>query len=252
MRSAARRDGLKEYVIGTEVYDRKPPYHPSQDSIVRTEARRLRTKLKEYYEAEGKNNPIFIYFRPGSYVPVFRSKVSAPGQETAAGNSAEDVFIEGPGVSVAVIPFLDSSEQPLSAKYARGVTDELIHEIMQCDGCRVVATSSIREPGYAGPRYPVPGAKTWSADRLRGIGASGGKPGSRYIENGECGWFSTVVATIGCRGRCSEHLHRSGTNASALVNRVRPQQSIVRTAEASAGPVILAVYPCAIEGGGST
>ena len=43
-------DGLKEYVIGTEVYDRKPPYHPSQDSIVRTEARRLRTKLKEYYD----------------------------------------------------------------------------------------------------------------------------------------------------------------------------------------------------------
>jgi len=31
--------------------------------------------------------------------------------------------------------------------------------------------------------------------------------------------------------------------ASALVNRVRPQQSIVRTSEASAGPVMLAVYP---------
>jgi hypothetical protein len=44
-------EGLKEYIIGTEVYDRKPPYHPSQDSIVRTEARRLRTKLKEYYES---------------------------------------------------------------------------------------------------------------------------------------------------------------------------------------------------------
>ena len=76
-------EGLKEYVIGTEVYDRKPPYHPSQDSIVRTEARRLRTKLKEYYESEGKNNPIFIYFRPGSYIPVFRSKVSVSGQEIA-------------------------------------------------------------------------------------------------------------------------------------------------------------------------
>ena len=67
---------LKEYLIGTEVYDRRPPYHPSQDSIVRTEARRLRSKLKEYYESEGKDDPIFIYFRPGSYVPVFRSKVA--------------------------------------------------------------------------------------------------------------------------------------------------------------------------------
>ena len=57
---------LKEYIIGTDVYDRKPPYHPSQDSIVRTEARRLRSKLKEYYESEGKADPIFIYFRTGS------------------------------------------------------------------------------------------------------------------------------------------------------------------------------------------
>src|SRR6201992_769239 len=59
-------DLLKEYVIGTEVYDRKPPYHPSQDSIVRTEARRLRAKLKDYYESEGKHDPVFIYFRPGT------------------------------------------------------------------------------------------------------------------------------------------------------------------------------------------
>ncbi len=40
---SGNEQGLKEYVIGTEVYDRKPPYHPSHDSIVRTEARRLRT-----------------------------------------------------------------------------------------------------------------------------------------------------------------------------------------------------------------
>src|SRR5579859_897332 len=57
---------LKEYLIGTEVYDRKPPYHPSADSIVRSEARRLRGKLKEYYEFEGKNDSVFIYYRPGS------------------------------------------------------------------------------------------------------------------------------------------------------------------------------------------
>ena len=73
---AGNTDVLKEYVIGTEVYDRKPPYHPSQDSIVRTEARRLRAKLKDYYESEGKQNPVFIYFRPGTYVPLFRRNES--------------------------------------------------------------------------------------------------------------------------------------------------------------------------------
>jgi hypothetical protein len=75
---------LKEYVIGTEVYDRKPPYHPSQDSIVLTEARRLRAKLKEYYEGEGKQNPVFIYFRPGTYIPIFRRNESASGSMSSS------------------------------------------------------------------------------------------------------------------------------------------------------------------------
>ena len=73
------QDYLKEYVIGSEVYDRRPPYHPSQDSIVRTEARRLRGKLKEYYETEGKDDPIYVYLRPGNYIPVLQFKEALAG-----------------------------------------------------------------------------------------------------------------------------------------------------------------------------
>jgi len=71
---AGQGETLKEYLIGTEVYDRKPPYHPSSDSIVRSEARRLRNKLRQYYESVGKDDPIFIYYRTGSYVPAFRPR----------------------------------------------------------------------------------------------------------------------------------------------------------------------------------
>src|ERR1700726_4489538 len=69
---AGQAEILKEYLIGTEGYDRKPPYHPSVDSIVRSEARRLRNKLKQYYESVGKDDSVFIYYRPGGYAPVFR------------------------------------------------------------------------------------------------------------------------------------------------------------------------------------
>jgi hypothetical protein len=69
---SGKAETLKEYLIGTEVYDRRPPYHPSADSIVRSEARRLRSKLKQYYESAGKEDPVFIYYRRGNYVPVFR------------------------------------------------------------------------------------------------------------------------------------------------------------------------------------
>jgi TolB-like protein len=236
-------EGLKEYVIGTEVYDRKPPYHPSQDSIVRTEARRLRTKLKEYYESEGKENPIFIYFRPGSYIPVFRSKAFAPGQETAAGSSGDEVFVEGAGVSVAVIPFLDASEQPLSAKYARGVTDELVHELMQCEGCRVVSTSSIAQLVSQVADIPA---------LARKLGVQIVFEGSVRAEGNRIRVTSRIVSADGFQ-LWSQRLDAEADTsniftvqeqfASALVNRVRPQQSIVRTAEASVSPAMWTIYP---------
>jgi hypothetical protein len=80
---AGEADTLKEYLIGTEVYDRTPPYHPSADSIVRGEARRLRNKLKEYYDSVGKDDPVDIYYRPGSYVPAFRPRPSEGGEYTS-------------------------------------------------------------------------------------------------------------------------------------------------------------------------
>jgi hypothetical protein len=89
---AGERETLKEYLIGTEVYDRKPPYHPSVDSIVRSEARRLRSKLKEYYESEGKNDPVFIYYRPGSYVPAFRRRDKQAGSGLASAHALRELF----------------------------------------------------------------------------------------------------------------------------------------------------------------
>jgi adenylate cyclase len=70
---------LKEYAIGVEVFDRKEPYDPRLDSIVRVEAGRLRSKLDEYYATEGAADPVRISLPRGSYVPVFgRSIRSAP------------------------------------------------------------------------------------------------------------------------------------------------------------------------------
>lgn len=79
---AGEADALKEYLIGTEVYQRNSSYHPSEDSIVRSEARRLRSKLKEYYDSIGKQDPLQIYYRPGSYVPGFRPRPSESSEHT--------------------------------------------------------------------------------------------------------------------------------------------------------------------------
>lgn len=65
-------DKLHEYEIATEVFGRsKTTFNPGEDAIVRVEAHRLRKRLKEYYENEGKEHPVQLSIPPGSYVPVF-------------------------------------------------------------------------------------------------------------------------------------------------------------------------------------
>ena len=64
-------DSLKESVLGMEVFDRTSSFDPRTDTIVRVEARRLRSKLKEYYETHGQHDAVLIEFPKGSYVPTF-------------------------------------------------------------------------------------------------------------------------------------------------------------------------------------
>src|SRR5579885_2473858 len=52
---------LKETEIGVLVFDREVGYDPKVDSIVRTEATRLRRKLAEYYAGEGRNSPYRLH-----------------------------------------------------------------------------------------------------------------------------------------------------------------------------------------------
>jgi len=67
-------DRLKEYTFGVEVFDRDQSYDPRLDTIVRVEAARLRSKLKEYYTNEGRSDPILIDLCKGSYIPVFQKR----------------------------------------------------------------------------------------------------------------------------------------------------------------------------------
>ena len=65
---------LKETTIGVAVFGRTPDYDPKADTIVRSQAWRLRSKLRKYYASEGANDPIIIDLPIGHYVPTFRSR----------------------------------------------------------------------------------------------------------------------------------------------------------------------------------
>lgn len=66
---AGRGDRLKGYNIAREAFDRPEEFDPNTDSIVRMEAGRLRDRLREYYEGDGRDNPIRIELPKGTYTP---------------------------------------------------------------------------------------------------------------------------------------------------------------------------------------
>src|SRR5580700_2971432 len=71
-------DKLKESLLGIDVFGRKPTYDPRVDAVVRTEAVKLRARLRDYYETEGREDEIIIDLPKGGYVPVFRFREKEP------------------------------------------------------------------------------------------------------------------------------------------------------------------------------
>ena len=73
---------LNEYLIAHEVFGRGENYSPGEDSVVRRQAYSLRQKLQEYFEKEGRNDPVRIELPTGRYVPVFVSVPKTPEPAT--------------------------------------------------------------------------------------------------------------------------------------------------------------------------
>ena len=62
---------VKEYQIATEVFGRSGDFDPQEDSTVRVQVGRLRTKLSEYYAGEGAADPLLVRLPKGTYLPSF-------------------------------------------------------------------------------------------------------------------------------------------------------------------------------------
>src|SRR5678815_4468528 len=75
-RLAGQAHALKESVLAHELYQKGTDFDGGTDPVVRVDARRLRDKLREFYE--GRSDPIVISLPKGSYVPVFEGNSSFP------------------------------------------------------------------------------------------------------------------------------------------------------------------------------
>jgi len=190
-----RASGLKEIVIAQEVFGRDS-YDPKTNSLIRVTVANLRTKLNEYYAGPGAGDPIRISVPKGSYVPVITPQAAAPAGlmvryrwALAAGLVAALLLggwlwtrrrASAPGAlsSIAVLPFLDLTDDHGMAYFCDGLTEELIDSLAKFKGLAVVARTSsfefknkqydVRSMGQKlGVDSVIEGSVRRSADRLR-------------------------------------------------------------------------------------
>jgi serine/threonine-protein kinase len=161
---------VTEYAAGVDVFDRPESFNPSEDSIVRTEATRLRQKLREYYATHRDGLRIELPLR--SLTPIFISP--NPAIDTMAPESAGHPETSGEprrrawmlwaagavvvvtGLllawrafrfnpetpSVAILPFLNLTGDPSQEYLSDSITDELTEALAETTKLRVVARTS--------------------------------------------------------------------------------------------------------------
>ncbi len=159
-RLQGRDHELKESLIAIEVFGRKPDYDPKQDSIVRSEATRLRLRLIEYYAGEGSGDPLIIDLPKGGYAPYFRpAETAAERPRGSSGRLWRVAALIGLAaaiaatawwvtrhkkapVAIAVLPLTNLSQDPANDYFADGLTDEIIRNLSIIEGLAVRSQTS--------------------------------------------------------------------------------------------------------------
>lgn len=122
---------LKEVLIGIEVFNRTPGYNPKTDPIVRTEARRLRSKLDEYYENADGGYLVRISIPKGAYAASFELPRAPSGRENTFASGTDQLRV------AAIV------EQPPAAAQTRRPRSKRNMALVVVSGAIVVAVSCV-------------------------------------------------------------------------------------------------------------
>jgi TolB-like protein/Flp pilus assembly protein TadD len=190
---AGEGDGINEYAIGLDVFEKPASFDPRIESIVRNEAARLRQKLRHYYAERGRHDRVLIELPPRGYKAafVFREAEDAPIGPPASDRAKPVIttpmprrplrmLVSGmlvaalmvglwlnrgriwpaslpdsqPIRALAVLPLQNLSSDPSQEYFTDGMTDELITDLAQLHELKVVSKTSIMQ--YKGVRKSLP------------------------------------------------------------------------------------------------
>ncbi len=143
-----RQATLKEYLVGVEVFNKMESFDPRIDSIVRVEARRLRSKLEHYYQTDGAEDPIIVNFLKGSYVPVIMHRDQLPAAHKTANGAGTA------RASISVMPFQNLSADVGDQFFCSGLAEDLISALTKMDNFRVIARPAVLQGGFSSDVKP--------------------------------------------------------------------------------------------------
>ena len=122
-------DRLKEYSLGVEALGRGASFDPRIDTVVRAEVSRLRTRLDQYYNADGRSDTLVISLPKGAYVAQFDTRSSTDATSAANDHSTRRYTLmtllaaacAGIALTLAIANWTYRSSQPDSPESASTV-----------------------------------------------------------------------------------------------------------------------------------
>ena len=147
---AGHGDDLTQFSIATHVFGRRDDFDAVVDPIVRVQAGRLRRSLERYYMLSGKNDPVRIDLRLGTYIPTFRAQpapeaVGRGGSGPGSAAGSDPVRLARPTLAVRRHQRRSSPSPPERTRQRRAarVTEALVLELGRYHDVRAVVQ---REP----------------------------------------------------------------------------------------------------------
>lgn len=177
---SGRAHRLSQYTVAVEALGQDASFDPGTDPLVRVEARRLRMKLLEYYDGEGRSDPVRLTLPKGQYAPMVETVPATQDEQVSRAdvgpNGAPAGLLENP--AIAVLPFNNLNGHFDEDYFADGLTEDIITGLAAFRCVPVIgrhSSFSFRDTGLElktvanklGARYLVEGSVRRVGNRIR-------------------------------------------------------------------------------------
>jgi TolB-like protein/Flp pilus assembly protein TadD len=174
---------VKEYTLAIDVFGRAETYDSNVDATVRVEAGRLRSRLREYYMAEGRDDAVTITIPKGGYAATFSRRALASASIQRDASSPDP---KAPEAQVTV-----PSALRLSARIGRIFPQASLLRVLTvvaCIGVLLAGLSALRER-----EIKAASIQSMAVLPLRSLS---GSPDQNYLAEGMTDELNTELARI--------------------------------------------------------